>query len=212
MLRKLDSLLVCRERWKAILAINLFHAFRSLYDLLGTVILLCVCLQDVIAIRMWHNVDVVRNYFVQRPQLCYVRGSRFINISLLLKKNKQTWQTECTIYGCLRKIELKPFIAMMSVSSKRQVKKSKNFRSWRILLFFFALHAKGLASKHTEPLSNSLSVWMSVWVYLFCLLRMYNMCMYICIRMLSTVGTGVLICSIIVLCLLYWEKDLKKVI
>ena len=33
----------------------------------------------------------------------------------------------------------------------------------------------------------------------FCLLCMYTMCMYICIRMLSTVGTGVLICSIIVL-------------
>ena len=36
----------------------------------------------------------------------------------------------------------------------------------------------------------------------FCLLCMYNMCLYICIRMLSTVGTGVLICSIIVLYLL----------
>ena len=40
----------------------------------------------------------------------------------------------------------------------------------------------------------------------FCLLCMYNMCMYICIHMLSTVGTGVLICSIIVLYLLYWKK------
>ena len=37
----------------------------------------------------------------------------------------------------------------------------------------------------------------------FCLLCMYNMSMYICIRMLSTVGTGVLICYIIVLYLLY---------
>ena len=37
----------------------------------------------------------------------------------------------------------------------------------------------------------------------FCLLCMYNMCMYICICMLSTVGTGVLIRSIIVLYLLY---------
>ena len=38
--------------------------------------------------------------------------------------------------------------------------------------------------------------------------------MYICIRMLSTVGTGVLICSIIVLYLYYWilkkEKEKKK--
>ena len=31
----------------------------------------------------------------------------------------------------------------------------------------------------------------------FCLLCMYNMCMYICIRKLSTVGTGVLMCSIL---------------
>ena len=37
----------------------------------------------------------------------------------------------------------------------------------------------------------------------FCLLYMYNMGMYICIRMLSTVGTGVLIYSITVLYLLY---------
>ena len=37
----------------------------------------------------------------------------------------------------------------------------------------------------------------------FCLLCMYNMSMYICICMLSTVGMGVLICSIIVLYLLY---------
>ena len=36
----------------------------------------------------------------------------------------------------------------------------------------------------------------------FCLLCMYNMSMYTCIRMLSTAGTGVLICSIIVLYLL----------
>ena len=54
-----------------------------------------------------------------------------------------------------------------------------------------------------STLSNSLSVWM----YLFCLLCMYNMSMYICIRMLCTVGTGVLICSIIVLYLLYWIKN-----
>jgi len=32
---------------------------------------------------------------------------------------------------------------------------------------------------------------------------MYNMSMYICIRVLSTVGTGALICCIIVLYLLY---------
>ena len=38
----------------------------------------------------------------------------------------------------------------------------------------------------------------------FCLLCMYNMSMYICIRMLSTVGTGVLICSITVLLLFFY--------
>ena len=37
----------------------------------------------------------------------------------------------------------------------------------------------------------------------FCVLCMHNMYMYICICMLSTVGTGVLTCSIIVLYLLY---------
>ena len=57
-----------------------------------------------------------------------------------------------------------------------------------------------------STLSNSLSVWM----YLFCLLCMYNMSMYICICVLSTVGTGALICCIIVLYLLYWIKNIKK--
>ncbi len=57
-----------------------------------------------------------------------------------------------------------------------------------------------------STLSNSLSVWM----YLFCLLCMYNMSMYICICVLSTVGTGALICCIIVLYLLYWIKKRKK--
>ena len=61
-----------------------------------------------------------------------------------------------------------------------------------------------------STLSNSLSVWMSVWMYLFCLLCMYNMSMYICIRVLSTVGTGALICCIIVLYLLYWIKKKSK--
>ena len=62
-----------------------------------------------------------------------------------------------------------------------------------------------------STLSNSLSVWMSVWMYLFCLLCMYNMSMYICIRVSSTVGTGALICCIIVLYLLYWiKKKIKK--
>ena len=57
-----------------------------------------------------------------------------------------------------------------------------------------------------STLSNSLSVWM----YPFCLLCMYNMSMYICICVLSTVGTGALICCIIVLYLLYWIKKKKK--
>ncbi len=61
-----------------------------------------------------------------------------------------------------------------------------------------------------STLSNSLSVWMSVWMYLFCLLCMYNMSMYICIRVLSTVGTGALICCIIVLYLLCWIKKRRK--
>ena len=61
-----------------------------------------------------------------------------------------------------------------------------------------------------STLSNSLSVWMSVWMYLFCLLCMYNMSMYICIRVLSTVGMGALTCCIIVLYLLYWIKKKKK--
>ena len=45
----------------------------------------------------------------------------------------------------------------------------------------------------------------------FCLLCMHNMYMYICICMLSTVGTGVLTCSIVVLYLLCWIIKNQKI-
>ena len=47
-------------------------------------------------------------------------------------------------------------------------------------------------------------------VSFFCLLCMYNMSMYICIRMLSTVGTGVLICCIIVFVILNLKRKEKR--
>ena len=47
-------------------------------------------------------------------------------------------------------------------------------------------------------------------IFLSVMYTLYNMSMYICICMLFTVGMGVLICSIIVLYLLYWIKKHKK--
>ena len=56
-------------------------------------------------------------------------------------------------------------------------------------------------------LSDYLSVWLSISLYLFCILCRHKSYMYICICLLSIVGTSVLnrctdICSIIVLYLL----------
>ena len=58
-----------------------------------------------------------------------------------------------------------------------------------------------------STLSNSLSVWKSVWMYLF----VYYVCIT-CARicMLSTVGTGVLICTIIIFVILRRKKKGKK--
>ena len=53
----------------------------------------------------------------------------------------------------------------------------------------------------------SMSIYISV---PFCLLCMHNLYMYICMCMLSTVGTGALSCSIIVLYSLYWIKQKWK--
>ena len=65
----------------------------------------------------------------------------------------------------------------------------------------FIEQGKYLSMKYFVQLSVCMEVCMDV---PFCLLCMHNLYMYICICMLSTVGSGVLTCSIIVLYLLYW--------
>ena len=92
-----------------------------------------------------------------------------------------------------------------SVISLFWQQKTDDLRAYVVILDLECIHMTGsqslivLGNYLWSTLSNSLSVWMS-----HCLLCMHNMYMYICICMLSTVGTGVLTCSIIVLHLLYW--------
>ena len=71
------------------------------------------------------------------------------------------------------------------------------------------VQGKYLSMKYFVQLSVCMDVCMDV---PFCLLCMHNLYMYICICMLSTVGTGILTCSIIVIFVILNFKKLKLIL
>ena len=102
-----------------------------------------------------------------------------------------------------------------SVISLFWKQKTDNLRAYVVILDLEYIHM-WQAVNHSlckaniclwSTLSNSLSVWKSVWMYLF----VYYVCIT-CARicMLSTVGTGVLICTIIIFVILRRKKKGKK--
>ena len=100
-----------------------------------------------------------------------------------------------------------------SVTSLFWKQKTDNLRAYVVILDLEYMH---ICDRQSITLcARQISVYEvlcpTLCLYLFFLLLcMYNMSMYICIGMLSTVGTGVLICCIIVLYLLYWIFFLSK--